>query len=85
MSKAQRAGIIDTGVARLHELRKIRDTEDKASGKEEGYPKRLWICLNRYARNESAGSKKGLTLFFAHANGFNKEVRYTYLNVLDIG
>lgn len=41
----------------------------------EGYPKVLWNVLNRYVRKGlRADSSTGLTLFFAHANGFNKEV-----------
>lgn len=35
----------------------------------------LWNCVNRYLRKTNGGRKsKGLTLFFAHANGFPKEV-----------
>lgn len=84
LNKEQRAGIIETGVAELHELMRIRDVEEKASDKVAGYPKRLWICLNRYVRNDTTGSKKGLTLFFAHANGFNKEVCSIHFGSWDI-
>lgn len=38
-----------------------------------GHPTLLWICLNRYVRKGMKGT--GLTLLFAHANGFPKEVR----------
>lgn len=38
-----------------------------------GHPILLWNCLNRYVRKGTKGT--GLTLFFAHANGFPKEVR----------
>lgn len=42
----------------------------------DGYPKVLWNCVNRYARNGlTSKNRTGLTLFFAHANGFPKEVR----------
>ncbi|KAF6748010.1 Alpha/Beta hydrolase protein [Ephemerocybe angulata] len=41
----------------------------------DGYPKVLWNCLNRYARKGlNQSNKTGLTLFFAHANGFPKEI-----------
>lgn len=37
--------------------------------------KPLWVCVNRYARKDpQSGSDKGITLFFAHANGLHKEV-----------
>jgi hypothetical protein len=39
----------------------------------EGSEKLLWNCLNRYVKRVPDG-KRGLTLFFAHANGFPKEV-----------
>ena len=42
-----------------------------------GYERVLWNCVNRYYRVDSGRGKtgaKGLTLFFAHANGFPKEV-----------
>ncbi|KIY70257.1 alpha/beta-hydrolase [Cylindrobasidium torrendii FP15055 ss-10] len=32
----------------------------------------LWICMNRYVRRQRGG--QGVTLFLAHANGFNKEI-----------
>lgn len=41
----------------------------------QGVPQVLWNCANRYIRKGSTG--KGVTLFFAHANGFPKEVRIT--------
>ncbi|RDB23617.1 Peroxisomal membrane protein LPX1 [Hypsizygus marmoreus] len=35
----------------------------------------LWNCANRYVRNGLDGANaNGLTLFFAHANGFPKEI-----------
>ncbi|KZP30752.1 hypothetical protein FIBSPDRAFT_850200 [Athelia psychrophila] len=39
----------------------------------------LWICVNRYSLRAGHGigrgeKRKGLTLFFAHANGFPKEI-----------
>lgn len=42
----------------------------------DGHPKVLWNCVNRYVRKGiSRSNGSGLTLFFAHANGFPKEVR----------
>ena len=43
-----------------------------------GYKSVLWNCVNRYYRIDSGRGRatgRGLTLFFAHANGFPKEVR----------
>ncbi|KAG5637888.1 hypothetical protein H0H81_002773 [Sphagnurus paluster] len=40
-----------------------------------GSPQVLWNCANRYVRNGLDGTQaRGLTLFFAHANGFMKEI-----------
>ncbi|KAH6910751.1 Alpha/beta hydrolase family-domain-containing protein [Coprinopsis sp. MPI-PUGE-AT-0042] len=51
--------------------------------KTEGYPKVLWNVLNRYVRKGlKADNSTGLTLFFAHANGFNKEIWEPTLGVL---
>ncbi|KAI0649940.1 Alpha/Beta hydrolase protein [Trametes meyenii] len=41
--------------------------------------KTFWNCVNRYVRRrpssaEEDGFEKGITLFFAHANGFPKEI-----------
>lgn len=45
----------------------------------DGHPKVLWNCANRYVRKGITGKNRtGLTLFFAHANGFPKEVRFLY-------
>jgi len=53
--------------------------EAKATGASHnvGHERVLWNCVNRYYRVDSGRGKtggKGLTLFFAHANGFPKEV-----------
>lgn len=46
----------------------------------DGHPKILWNCLNRYVRKGLVSSNgTGLTLFFAHANGFPKEVCCLYV------
>jgi hypothetical protein len=43
----------------------------------DGYPLVLWNCVNRYVKkNLDLSNKTGVTLFFAHANGFPKEVSY---------
>ena len=53
----------------------IEGRESDVEGKT-GYERVLWNCVNRYYRVEGKG--EGLTLFFAHANGFPKEVSITY-------
>jgi hypothetical protein len=68
---------IREGVNRLWELRRQENNRRQQAGAKIKFERRLWICLNRYVRKDlNAGTrrKKGLTLFFAHANGFNKEV-----------
>ncbi|KAF9011869.1 Alpha/Beta hydrolase protein [Cyathus striatus] len=42
----------------------------------DGYPLVLWNCVNRYVKKgvKAENGKNGLTLFFAHANGFPKEI-----------
>lgn len=40
-----------------------------------GSDKLLWNCINRYVK-KGLNNGNGLTLFFAHANGFPKEVRH---------
>ena len=41
----------------------------------DGYPLVLWNCVNRYVKKSlDLSNKTGVTLFFAHANGFPKEV-----------
>jgi hypothetical protein len=43
----------------------------------DGYPLVLWNCVNRYVKQGlNVSNKTGVTLFFAHANGFPKEVSY---------
>lgn len=43
--------------------------------------KLLWNCINRYVKR-GQDERKGLTLFFAHANGFPKEIWETTLRYL---
>ena len=58
-------------------LRDMRTTVDP-----QAVPQVLWSCANRYVRNDlhsgrtigTTRSRPGITLFFAHANGFPKEV-----------
>lgn len=41
----------------------------------DGHPLVLWNCVNRYVKKDlNLSNKTGVTLFFAHANGFPKEV-----------
>ena len=43
----------------------------------DGYPSILWNCVNRYVKNDlDLSNMTGVTLFFAHAIGFPKEVSY---------
>jgi hypothetical protein len=49
-----------------------------ASKPGEGSRQLLWNCVNRYVKN-GMNEQGGLTLFFAHANGFPKEVRFCFL------
>jgi len=54
-------------------LRDLRVTTDP-----QGIRQILWNCANRYVRSDLESrttSTNGVTLFFAHANGFPKEVR----------
>ncbi|ESK91674.1 toxin biosynthesis protein [Moniliophthora roreri MCA 2997] len=54
------------------QLRRMRREKDQDKGKK-GQKKVLWLVLNRYIRTVETG-RDGLTLFCAHANGFNKEI-----------
>ncbi|KAK1227540.1 hypothetical protein PQX77_009447 [Marasmius sp. AFHP31] len=80
LSKEERQKLSANGEAQL--LRMRRGLEDDAAKrasegkKRRGHDKVLWLCFNRYVRCRSTdieGKNNGLTLFFAHANGFNKE------------
>ena len=56
---------------------RLLDWSNDTSAVTDGYPLVLWNCVNRYVKKDLDMSKKtGLTLFFAHANGFPKEVSY---------
>lgn len=46
--------------------------------KEPGSRKPLWVCLNRYRRRDLSHEEetRGVTLLFAHANGFPREVSH---------
>lgn len=68
-SKEERKSFVAKAEEKLREIR--RGYED--SGRK-AQQKVLWLCLNRYVRTSK--SKGGYTLFFAHANGFHKEVSY---------
>ena len=69
LPKAERQRLLLASRLHLDVLRTSKVTD--------GYPRVLWNCVNRYVKSdlESGKSKKtGITLFFAHANGFPKEV-----------
>jgi len=69
LPKAERRKLLLDTRLHLNELRTSKATD--------GYPRILWNCVNRYVKSdlESGKSKKtGITLFFAHATGFPKEV-----------
>lgn len=69
LPKAERRRLLLDTRLHLNDLRTTKVTD--------GYPRILWNCVNRYVKSdlESGKSKKtGITLFFAHANGFPKEV-----------
>lgn len=53
----------------LQELKSLRISLDP-----KGVQQVLWNCANRYVRKDLVGRSRGITLFFAHANGFPKEV-----------
>ncbi len=74
-TKAERRKVLVEVEARFREL---RETEKRA--KKGQRTDLLWICLNRYVRRRR--DREGVTLFLAHANGFNKEVRDIALQVL---
>ncbi|TFK31945.1 Alpha/beta hydrolase family-domain-containing protein [Crucibulum laeve] len=48
--------------------------DQRGSTVTDGYPCVLWNVANRYVRKGLDGCSKGITLFFAHANGFPKEI-----------
>ncbi|KAG6812160.1 hypothetical protein H0H92_004091 [Tricholoma furcatifolium] len=62
----------------VQELRDLRGSTEPR-----GTPQILWNCVNRYVRNGLNESRaNGVTLFFAHANGFPKEIWEPVLNDL---
>ncbi|KAF5355440.1 hypothetical protein D9758_006398 [Tetrapyrgos nigripes] len=74
--KKTRQNSIREGVDRLWELRRKENDRRLQLGAPIKFERRLWLCLNRYVRkdvNSKNRRHKGLTLFCAHANGFNKE------------
>ncbi|KAJ4001956.1 hypothetical protein F5050DRAFT_1000936 [Lentinula boryana] len=65
MTKEERKVCIQRADLKLREIRRKYEDEGRRP-----QHKALWLCLNRYVRKHTKG---GLTLFFAHANGFHKE------------
>jgi hypothetical protein len=70
MSKAERRRIL---MKALEDLTTIRDAE-LGQNLSDGHQKVLWNCVNRYVKKNGVRGT-GITLFFAHGNGFPKEVR----------
>ena len=78
VSKEERAKILKSYV---HDL-----VIDKGFMMSDGYPKVYWNVLNRYVRRGlSASNRTGLTLFFAHANGFPKEASVVTASLVSAG
>ncbi|KAF9467147.1 Alpha/Beta hydrolase protein [Collybia nuda] len=66
-TKTERQAFFDKTRQQLRDLR--------VSTKPQAIPETLWNCINRYVRKDLCKqSSTGLTLFFAHANGFPKEI-----------
>ncbi|KIM43145.1 hypothetical protein M413DRAFT_26330 [Hebeloma cylindrosporum] len=70
LPKEDRRRLLSDTRRQLDELRTSKVTD--------GYPRVLWNCVNRYVKNDllegRRSEKTGVTLFFAHANGFPKEI-----------
>lgn len=67
VSKEERRAILAATRKQLDAYRTTKVTD--------GYPRLLWNCVNRYVKKDlSERNRTGVTLFFAHANGFPKEV-----------
>ncbi|KII91718.1 hypothetical protein PLICRDRAFT_173525 [Plicaturopsis crispa FD-325 SS-3] len=69
VDKKERKKLLAQAASEIIELRSKLSTNDRV----EGNHKVLWNCANRYVRKDLVQSK-GITLFFAHANGFPKEI-----------
>lgn len=67
----------DAVLAKVDEV--ISTKQKQLGGKLGNVPSRkpLWVCINRYRRanTRAADNNLGVTLFFAHATGYTKEVR----------
>ncbi|KAH9474764.1 Abhydrolase domain-containing protein mpaH [Psilocybe cubensis] len=68
LSKDERKQFLKETRKELDRLRTFKETD--------GYPRVLWNCVNRYVKNglNEKQANAGVTLFFAHANGFPKEI-----------
>ncbi|THH27684.1 hypothetical protein EUX98_g6505 [Antrodiella citrinella] len=73
--KEQRKAELDALARELDEMKnKQAKGELEQLGRDETL---LWCCVNRYVRKrdgKGGAGQQGLTLFFAHANGFPKEI-----------
>lgn len=66
-TKAEKLEFFKKTTEKLRDLRVTMDPQ--------GVPQVLWNCANRYVRADlDTKMTNGVTLFFAHANGFPKEV-----------
>jgi hypothetical protein len=77
LSKEERRTLVQNAEMRLRNLRKEAiEATAKLDGKigGRGHLKVMWLCLNRYVRTSTV--EGGYTLFFAHANGLHKEVKF---------
>ena len=73
--KEERKRVNDERTHNILTLRKDYLQKGAGVGCQPGSKKPLWNCINRIVRKDlGEGRGRGLTLFFAHANGFHKEV-----------
>ncbi|KAG2159382.1 Alpha/beta hydrolase family-domain-containing protein [Suillus bovinus] len=77
-NSAERKRDIEQLLAEINE-RQARFVSGELGGERSEKP--LWNCVNRYTKRVQDG-RRGLTLFFAHANGFPKEIWETTLRYL---
>lgn len=67
-TKEERRRILDESALQLLAYHQVNEVTD-------GYPLILWNCVNRYVKKDlDLPNNTGVTLFFAHANGFPKEI-----------
>jgi hypothetical protein len=76
-SKEQELEAMEKAAQEVIEMRRISQVT-KEKYQEPDYDSRLWLVVNRFRRmdadSKTTAKAGGTTLFFAHANGFHKEV-----------